>query len=338
MTNHEIEDIVSSTGSLGLERRSYNRLYCNWPGVISDVSFIERQYSRAQEAIHREIAGRCVLRAVLTEGALRNIAMTSTSSTLEASVPAGDVDGQPVWMTLFGLNAKLRCPITSVEDMVETTTTYPSPSMLPHERVQRLEEQGFRFDAQIDSRQVDSIHGLWGKTFEWTRDGVETLSQRLQMQLQLRPSRREVWFSGVVDPDDTIASVSMAELLRLPLGNGEYITVVESTEWRTREGFEGQGIMAAGVSFLHAQILRDLEELARPPLIIAETNYLTRADRVGNAVGMRVPLRHVGEIYIPQILQQNVAVGDGLIPDGLRDFTMMYLAPEAREQLLEVTQ
>jgi len=251
---------------------------------------------------------------------------------VEAAVPAGNVDGQPVWMTLFGLNAEHRRPITNVEDMVETTTMYPSPSMLPHERVQWLEEQGFRCDAQIDSGQIDAIHRLWGKTFEWTREGVETLSQRLQTQQQLHPSRREVWFSGVVDPDDHVASVSMAELLRLPLGNEEYIPVVESTEWRTGEGYEGQGIMAAGVSFLHAQVLRDLEELSRPPLIIAETNYLTRADWVGNAVGMRVPLRQVGQTDIPQILQQNVVVGDGRMPEGLRDFTMMYLAPEDSEQ------
>lgn len=333
MTNHETEDIISSTGSLGLERRSYDRLYCNWPGVISDVSFIERQYRRAREAIHRGVATRCVLRAVLTEDALRDIALTSASSTVEAAVPAGNVDGQSVWMTLFGLNAEHRRPITSVNNMVEATTTYSSSSMLPHDRVQRLEGQGFRCDAQIDSRHIDAVHGLWGETFEWTREGVEMLSQRLREQQQLHPSRRNVWFSGVVDSDDHVVSVSMAELLRLPLGNDEYIPVVESTEWRTREGYEGQGFMAAGVSFLHAQVLWDLEELPRPPLIIAETNYRTRADWVGNAVGMRVPLRQVGETYIPQILQQNVAVGDGHTPGGLRDFTMMYLAPESREPL-----
>lgn len=326
MTNHETEAIVSSTGSLGLEYRSHNRLYCNWPGVISDVSFIERQYRRAQEAIHRGVAGRCVLRAVLTEDALRDVAITSASSTLEAAVPAGSVDRQPVWMTLFGLNAEHRRPITSVENMVETTMTYPSPSMLPHERFQWLEEQGFRCDALIGTRQIDQIHDLWGKTFEWTREGIETLSRRLQEQQQLRPSRRNVWFSCVIDRDDLVVSVSMAELLRLPLGNGENLPVVESTEWRTREGFEGQGIMAAGVSFLHTQVLRDLEGLPRPPLIIAETNYRTRADRVGNAIGMRVPPRRVGETDIPQILQQNVTVGDGRMPGGLRDFTMMYLA------------
>ena len=252
MTNHETEAIVSSTGSLGLEYRSHNRLYCNWPGVISDVSFIERQYRRAQEAIHRGVAGRCVLRAVLTEDALRDVAITSASSTLEAAVPAGSVDRQPVWMTLFGLNAEHRRPITSVENMVETTMTYPSPSMLPHERFQWLEEQGFRCDALIGTRQIDQIHDLWGKTFEWTREGIETLSRRLQEQQQLRPSRRNVWFSCVIDRDDLVVSVSMAELLRLPLGNGENLPVVESTEWRPVRGLRDRELWRQAFHFAYA--------------------------------------------------------------------------------------
>ena len=84
--------------------------------------------------------------------------------------------------------------------------------------------------------------------------------------------------------------------------------------------------MAAGVSFCIRRFYGILRGCQDRHLLLQRQIIVQRADRVGNAIGMRVPPRRVGETDIPQILQQNVTVGDGRMPGGLRDFTMMYLA------------
>jgi hypothetical protein len=49
---------------------------------------------------------------------------------------------------------------------------------------------------------------------------------------------------------------------------------------------------------------------------------MSRSDRAATGAGFVVPSREFG---IPQVLVQNVAVNDGHQPQGLRDFTFMYL-------------
>lgn len=325
----ESKEIVSSTGSLGLERRSYDRLYLNWRfGILSDVSFMERLFRRATESVDHGNASRCVLRALITEDAIRDLSGRPLASALEAAVPVGDINGRLVWMGLFGVNAAFRRPIVSVEEMIGATSVYKLPKVSPLGHIQSLAQRGFSHITHIDPSSYDGVYDLWGRTFEWTQEGISALSRRLAHQQHLHSSQRDVWFSGFLDPEGHVVSVSMAELLGLPTGTGECIPIVESTEWRTREGYKNQGLMTATTWLLHSQIVSDLSGLPRRPLIIAETNFSTRSDFVGNAVGMVIPARSIGETTIPQILVQNVVVGDGIMPEGLRDFTMMYIPPK----------
>jgi hypothetical protein len=70
---------------------------------------------------------------------------------------------------------------------------------------------------------------------------------------------------------------------------------------------------------VNAQVLQ-----ASPDSIVgAETNLHpnVRADLTGNRVGFSIPPRN----FATQILKQNVKVGDGESPMGLRDFSFMHL-------------
>jgi hypothetical protein len=110
----------------------------------------------------------------------------------------------------------------------------------------------------------------------------------------------------------------MAESLVLngPQGPVKY---VESTEWSTHPDYQGNGLAPANLSVVNAQVLH-----AGPDSIVgAETNLHpnVRADLIGNRVGFSIPPRN----FAAQILKQNVRVGDGEEPTGLRDFSFMYL-------------
>jgi hypothetical protein len=110
--------------------------------------------------------------------------------------------------------------------------------------------------------------------------------------------------------------------------------LVESTEWRTRDDFSGNGLMTATVAMLNAQVISDMRNHANPPLIYAECNFQSRSDRVGHSAGFKVPDRTVGSLVIPQILAQNVMVHDGVdVAEGkLRDFTFMYVPVQTLQE------
>lgn len=137
------------------------------------------------------------------------------------------------------------------------------------------------------------------------------------------PAKRPVWFSAAIAAGQ-VYSISMAERLDMPLGAGRSVPIIESTEWRTSLGNERRGLMAATISYLHEQVISDLQQNPLPPFIVAETNYRSSAYRVGWAAGMEVPERHNGAVP-PQVLVQNVEVVDGHTPRGLRDFIFMHL-------------
>ncbi len=125
----------------------------------------------------------------------------------------------------------------------------------------------------------------------------------------------------------------MAERLDFPIYN-KNICIVESTEWKRSDSFHHKtGLMIATLGFLHANILQDLDGLDYPPLLIAETNVMSRSDREGRGAGLVLANTTFGNYTIPQYLVQNVEVRDGYLPEGLRDFFMMYLPPENRDLL-----
>lgn len=207
--------------------------------------------------------------------------------------------------------------IVSREVMIDETSDQKVRNIPPLERVQSAVEQGFSFTDQISEEEVDQIQALWGETFGWERNQVDNLRKRL--------GDKDVWFAAVKH-EETIISAAMAERLMISAARGQ-LDLVESTEWRTRNGHEGKGLMTATVAILNAQILSDLQRYSNGlPLIYAECNFQSRSDRVGYGAGFRIPDRTGAS----QILVQNVLVRDGqpIEDDRLRDFTFMYLPRE----------
>jgi len=111
-------------------------------------------------------------------------------------------------------------------------------------------------------------------------------------------------------------------MLPIPAFSGE-VDLVESTEWRTRDEYAGQGMMTATIAMLNTQILSDRRVSGRKPLIYAECNFQSRSDRAGSGAGFEIPSRE----FAKQIIVQNVHVGDGYPSEEgkLGDFTYMYL-------------
>ena len=330
MTSIEQQPMEPGAGNLGLTRRSYDRLYYNGRRVVRDVEYlIHRQVPWASQRIEEGDAERVVGRFLLTQEQLVETCHRSSilRGNIEVAVPVGMHDGSPIIMAMWALNRHNRRPLVSVDHMCHETDRLDGFHPDPLRRVESLRQQGFRFVRNPGRLSLDRIYDLWGPIFGWSQSDIEGLPRRFYAQEQLHATERSVWFSAIVHGDDLVA-LSTAERLNLPLRRGVSVPIVESTEWCVDPRWEGRGLAAGCVSYLHAQIFSDLEMLDCPPVIIAETNFMSRADRVGYSSGMRIPPRWIEGIFVPQILCQNVSVGDGLSEAPLRDFTMMYIPPE----------
>jgi hypothetical protein len=261
-----------------------------------------------------------VLRAFLTEEGLETVSTSEARNYIEAAVPVNMSDGGILYMTLFGVNAPQRSIRRYRPDFE------PHVRIDPAMRVALARENGCEFVLEIPQDQISHIARLWVPTFGWVNEGIPNLATRMRAQTAngLRPS---VWFSGLIY-ENQLVSAAMAEELRLPLGGGQSVSVIESTEWCTRPDASRLGFMSATVGYLHAQVVDSMRNSEHPRIVIAETNIYSGAHFVGNAVGMEVPPRQIGSLFVPQTLVQNVEVGDGIMPAGLRDFSMMYLTQQ----------
>jgi hypothetical protein len=326
-------EILSSTGSLGLEYRSFDRLYLNWRGgVVNNMSRLDRWAGATADVMEHGLTtqsgevSRCVGRFLVSDQLFSQIAQfPNLTMGIEAAVPIGN----DLVMAMFGFNHQSRQSLVPVSTMVRATDNLPGLSMNPIERIIAVENQGLHFETDIPDTKIDGILSLWQSTFGWSREELVHLSRKLVNQRLFRPSERTVWFSGLFAGKDVMA-LATAERLPIPIGNGRNVHIIESTEWRTQLDVGQRGYGAATVSHLNTQIIHDMEEGNDAYTIIAETNFRSGAYRVGNGTGMSIPHRDRGGVIVPQVLVQNVAVGDGLDPAGMRDFIMMYLGSEAQ--------
>lgn len=333
---------TGSTGGLGFGYRSYNRAYLNYPGVVHDAQLVTRLSRIGQEIIDRGRRGitRCVVRAVMPEGVLGDILDNpETSHVVEGAVPTqfvSQANGRPrerLWMMLAAINHRSRTPLYPVSEMIaQVDQARRPPGATPAERATQVREEGYRFIHTIPPERVGEIQALWGDSFEWDQSGIVHLEKTLKTSQYLRPNARNVWFSGLIEPDtNRLAAIATAERLDIPVEDGHVLPLIESTEWRRSDAVRRHGLAAAVVSHLHAQVLEDL--YTECPTIIAETNYRSGAHHVGFAAGMDVPTRILRGRMLPQMLIQNVRVGDGFVPDRIRDFTLMHVSDEAVQTL-----
>lgn len=324
-TDSNSGEIFSSTGKLGREKRPFNRLYENRVGYSTDALSLLADFREMTQRI--ELDGeitRAVMRGLVTEEVFREVMMSDQRENIEVALNVSDFTGDDSWFVYLAKNSSERTQIVSTPEMIEVTEkdkTVPTES--PGKRIQRVLDQGYRFVDSFAQDQVDQVLSLWQETFGWSREQVESLRKRLL------DGDEGLWFSAVVDLDNSIVTAVTAEKLDIPSRDGE-LSLVESTEWITRQEHRGKGLMTATLDMLNAQILADLRPIGdeRLPLIYAECNFQSRSDRAGHGAGFEIPQRSFNGQIIPQLIIQNVNIGDGAdVPtDKLRDFTFMYLS------------
>lgn len=319
-------------GNLGLTRRSYERLYYNARRMLGNVDyFVNRMVPWAVEHAddmheHRRIVGRIVMTERQLSEALQRSAVIREN--METAIPVGTYNGSPIMMCMWGINnhrEQTNDPVSVIERETEYDNSLRS---LPSARVESLRRQGYQFVDNVDYIATRDVLSLWGPIFDWSEGDIDNLRDQIRQQRSWLPEQRSVWFTAVTDGTEVVA-LAMAERLDMPLGNSESLTIVESTEWCVRPAWQRRGLSIGAASHVHAQILTDLASLERPPVIVGETNFTSRSDHVGHSAGMIVAGRSIGPFPVPQVLRQNVAIGDGLRPERLRDFTMMYIPPDS---------
>jgi hypothetical protein len=318
-------------GVLGLTHRSYERIYYNGFETLRSVDNLVHDVAPWAEMQVQDGTGvrRVVVRLLMRSHQLSEVLERSEvlSRNLEVSIPVGESGESQIVMAMWGINNHDERTNDPIEAMQRDTTYCDDANANLAERTLNLRALGYRFTDSLEEIDTEEIFSLWHPIFDWSRQDIDSLRERVNGQQGIISTDRSVWFSAVQN-EDRVVSLAMAERLDLPLGNGESVPIIESTEWCVRNGWYGQGLGVGAVSFVQVQVVRDLRGLSHPPVILAETNFTSRADRIGHQTGMIVGSRVFEGHAVTQILQQNVAVGDGLRPERLRDFTMMYIPPE----------
>ena len=319
------QEILTSTGHVGVSRRSCNRLYIN--GTFSnDPQLIGNDFARLCRIGEKQPDNkysRRVARGIVGKD------VYPTQHT-EVFLPLAEFTGDGSALTYLAQNSSTRFSQTPIDTILQETSTYKNGHTAPLENISKMLNEGFTFSNKISETQIDQLQELWGHTFGWSKEEIINLNSRLQANIDKPPTERDVWLS-IVQKDGNIISAAMAERLTLQGENGRKIDLVESTEWVTKKGFEKNGYMTATLNYLNAQIIHDLQESQNGlPIIFAECNFATRADISGNKVGFKIPERS----HATQILIQNVSVNDGFSKQfgPFRDFLFMYLPVTTIEQ------
>ena len=324
MKENESEKIFSSTGSLGVTRRQDDRLYVNGTHYVNDPLEVAVNFGRMTTiaAEFPDKIGRAVYRGAVSNEVVESIQDTKLARYLEVALPLSEfIPEDNSWLIYLAKNHIGRGPIVPISTMIEETNRQREVSITPVERIDQILERGYQFRDNFSEAQIGQLYALWHDTFGWEKEQLESLRHRLDKTAQRNPAERDVWFSAVEDNDEII-SAAMAERLTIPANNRD-LDLVESTEWRTKDGYEGQGLMTATLAMLNSQVLADLRFSPNgTPLIFAECNFQSRSDRAGHGAGLTVPDR----VHAQQLIVQNVHIGDSAdVQQHLRDFSPMYL-------------
>ena len=315
-----MSDIVSSTGGLGLEPRSYDRLQFVPEQAPASAAELGEMFSELVDTGHAKDVGRVTLKTVVSpETATALFSGAFPGRHLEAAAPIAGEAGQLLVYLAQNEGDRQQTVVPRSEMLgriasdIRVAEATPQPS--PLERAQSL-AKGLSFTDTIAEGDISRIAELWGPTFEWDAGGVGVLMDRLRHAEQ-SPGSRDVWFCGLKDRKGQIVSLAMAERLGVPGPNG-VAQIVESTEWTTASDHRRLGYSDAVIGMLNHQILQSEPNAT----IIAECNYQTGAHRVGLRSGFEVPL-------IPPDNQPGILVGNVSVSGSLADFTLVDLPPAA---------
>ena len=316
-------EILTSAGSVGVERRSFDRFYVTAREPAENPGEILSIMSRLTTATaRRSRISRSVLRVVTNFVSLSELSENGLSP--EVAIPLDQYDSPDSILALYAYNHGSRAQtITPIEQMIEQTKLEENPITYGFGTDDFLAENNLSITNLAGPAYHKELFEMWGDTFGWTREQVAVFCSTILNQNPASIQDARVWFScaGAQTPNGyplPVASSAMAERIDIQ-GFNKIIHLVESTEWRTRQIIESQpkGLIVPVLQRLNQQILDDLPEA----LIVAECNFASRADRRGHQAGFVIPSRELAT----QILRQNVGVHDGKGDWPLRDFTAMVL-------------
>ncbi|QQS65113.1 hypothetical protein IPO96_00935 [Candidatus Saccharibacteria bacterium] len=311
--------IVTSAGQVGVQRRSYERLYVTGREPVTEVCAVIDTLSRLEGIVtQRSRVPRAVFRLITNQTTLETLAAEGLRS--EVAAPLDHVDEAGSVFAMFAVaNAKRSEPLVKRADIIRQTTPETLAKTATAPEVD-LNAWGYQLCSQLETSQFDSLQELWGPTFDWSDENISVLQRRLNDAVN-----SGLWFAGVYHQSDStqLVSAAMAEMVTLR-GISRDIPFVENSEWRTlrRHPDQVSGLIVPVIRQLNHAIVNEVDR----PFIFAECNYTTRADRRGHQAGMVIPNR----TYADQILVQNVAVHDGADSHLLRDFIFMTLAENGR--------
>lgn len=337
---------VPSMPQNGISLRGDNRGYLQSDfGVLEDTSVLEHADRVAERVVGQQYRGvtRAVGRFLVAENILSDIAKNEKlSARVEAVFPTSlrmPDTNERVMVLMASRNDPNRTSIVPRVEMirqVQEDQAYRADHPVHHsDRIVDLRNQGYQFISQIPKNLIGSVHALWESTFGWELSGVRSralnvYNQSFNPRLRKAPQERSVWFSGLLNPRGELVAAATAERADMRTGKGlPPISMVETSEWSSRE--RRKGLMAATNIHLMAQVLRSLRNLPVSPTIFGETNDMSKAYRVGLASGMSVGPHSVRGLLVPQILEQHVTVGDGYLPQGLREFIPMFLDDDVKK-------
>jgi hypothetical protein len=322
LTN-EASGEVASVGEPGTSIRG-DRIYHNATIYHEDITSVEAIFADMDgqmEADAGQTLSRIVFRGLVSPETIHALSAHPLGNNLEVAQPLEEY-GEPGWLVYLAANSPDRGPIIPLAEMVEDTDEYE----IPIDFIPRTLPTGYVHRNYIPKESAGQLHNLW-KAFDWRLDGVVERAQKIRENIELpATNQRDTWFSGLW-AGNILVCAATAERLTYQGANGPF-DIVENTEWRTRPDHMRDGLMGHNLWRLNNEILSDLRTNdGATPLIFAECNFMTRADKAGRRAGFRIPSR----AYAGQIIVQNVTVNDELEPAGLRDFIFLSLPAHAGE-------
>jgi hypothetical protein len=99
----EAEQIVSSTGDLGVSRRSFDRLYLNGTGFIESPHLFQISATRVAEMAARRRFDRTVFRGIVSADVMGLISQELRQH-LEVAMPLGEFTGDNSWLVSLAQN------------------------------------------------------------------------------------------------------------------------------------------------------------------------------------------------------------------------------------------
>ncbi len=320
-------DAATSTGALGLDLRSYDRVMYTPDHAIAGAAelseLVEGVHSLRSLLPHPE-SGRTMVRALVTQEAL--IGMFSTSpdvfSTLEVAVAVpAHLRESKLYYVVFGQNGEQRqTPITPAEIPEKTAEVLARDRIHSVTRTERAIASRYSYhhlvDADIRNSEGQTLEQQleywWGIRFGWQQGDVAAMQQRLETERELPIGEKNEWLSAITDHQGNLVAAAKAEALDLPIGNGQSVRLVELTEFLSLVPRDES--MEAAIIHLIAQVEHDCGN--RNPLIFAECNTVNGAPINARKSGLTIPRpldeEMTGRENFPlQTLFGNVKVDDG---------------------------